>query len=108
MLQVIFYIRRGIMNDVEIMLKKLGRKTMFNVSDEEMPALVEEYNVFMSHVKALEAIQTDNVEPLAFPYEIETTFLREDEANHVISREDALQNAKVKQDNQVKVPKVVG
>lgn len=96
------------MNDTEKMLKELGHKTMFNVSEEEMPALIEEYNVFMSHVQALAAIDTDGVEPLAFPYEIETTFLREDVADHLISREEALQNAKNVQENQIKVPKVVG
>lgn len=96
------------MNETEMMLKQLGRKTMFDVSDEEIPALVEEYNVFMSHVKALEAIDTTGVEPLAFPYEIETTFLRDDEETYTIHREEALQNAKSVQDNQIKVPKVVG
>lgn len=96
------------MNETEMMLKQLGRKTMFDVSDEEMPALIEEYNVFMSHVKALEAIDTTGVDPLAFPYEIETTFLRDDEDTYTISREEALQNAKSIQDNQIKVPKVVG
>ncbi len=48
------------------------------------------------------------IEPLAFPYEIETTFLREDVADHIISREDALKNAHDVQENQIKVPKVVG
>ena len=96
------------MNDTEKMLKELGRKTMFNVSDAEMPALLEEYTVFMSHVQALEAIDTEGIEPLAFPYEIETTFLREDVADHIISREDALKNAHDVQENQIKVPKVVG
>lgn len=96
------------MNDKERMLKELGLKTMFNISDDEMPELVNEYNVFMSHVEALEAINTDNVDPLAFPYEIEMTYLREDEPTHIISREDALKNAKSVLDNQIKVPKVVG
>lgn len=96
------------MNDTEMMLKALARKTMFEISDEEMPALVEEYNVFMNHVKALENIDTSDVEPLAFPYEIETTYLREDVASSVISRDDALKNAKSVQDHQIKVPKVVG
>lgn len=96
------------MNEKEKMLKELGLKTMFNISDDEMPALVNEYNVFMSHVEALEAINTDDVAPLAFPYEIEMTFLREDEPTHIISREDALKNAKSVLDNQIKVPKVVG
>lgn len=96
------------MSDIKVMLKDLGRKTMFNVTDEEMDALIEEYNIFMSHVQALEEINTDGVEPLAFPYVVETTFLREDIPNHVISREEALKNASSVLDNQIKVPKVVG
>ena len=50
----------------------------------------------------------EGVEPLAFPYVVETTFLREDEPNHVISTEDALKNCKTVQRNQIRVPKVVG
>lgn len=96
------------MNETEMMLKQLGRKTMFNVSDEEMPALVEEYNVFMSHVKALEAIDTEGVEPLAFPYVVETTYLRDDEETYFITREEALKNASSVLEHQIKVPKVVG
>ncbi len=96
------------MENSKKMLKQLGLKAMFSITDEEMPALLEEYEVFMNHVKALEAIDTTDVEPLAFPYEIETTFLRDDETTRTIDREDALKNAKCVQDYQVKVPKVVG
>ena len=38
------------MESKEEMLKKLGLKTMFNISDEEMPELVEEYDIFMNHL----------------------------------------------------------
>ncbi|WP_455682084.1 Asp-tRNA(Asn)/Glu-tRNA(Gln) amidotransferase subunit GatC [Thomasclavelia sp.] len=96
------------MGSKEEMLKKLGLKTMFNISDEEMPELIEEYDIFMNHVAVLEKIDTEGKEPLAYPYEIETSFLREDEPVDVISREDVLKNAKSVQDNQIKVPKVVG
>lgn len=96
------------MGSKEEMLKKLGLKTMFNISDEEMPELIEEYDIFMNHVAVLEKIDTKGKEPLAYPYEIETSFLREDEPVDVISREDVLKNAKSVQDNQIKVPKVVG
>ncbi|MFQ8705618.1 MAG: Asp-tRNA(Asn)/Glu-tRNA(Gln) amidotransferase subunit GatC [Thomasclavelia sp.] len=96
------------MGSKEEMLKKLGLKTMFNISDEEMPELVEEYDIFMNHVAVLEKIDTEGKEPLAYPYEIETSFLREDKPVDVISREDVLKNAKSVQDNQIKVPKVVG
>lgn len=95
------------MENKEAMLKKLGLKTMFNISDEEMPELIEEYDIFMNHVAVLEKIDTEGVEPLAYPYEIETTFLREDEPVDTISREDVLKNAKCVEDNQIKVPKVV-
>lgn len=77
------------MESKEEMLKKLGLKTMFNISDVEMPVLVDEYDIFMNHVAVLEEIDTEGVEPLAYPYEIETTFLRDDEANCIISLEDA-------------------
>lgn len=95
------------MENKEAMLKKLGLKTMFNISDEEMPELIEEYDIFMNHVAVLEKIDTESVDPLAYPYEIETTFLREDEPVDIISREDVLKNAKCVEDNQIKVPKVV-
>ena len=96
------------MESKEEMLKKLGLKTMFNISDGEMPELVDEYDIFMNHVAVLEEIDTEGVEPLAYPYEIETTFLRDDEPIDIISLEDALSNAKSVQENQIKVPKVVG
>lgn len=95
------------MENKEAMLKKLGLKTMFNISDEEMPELIEEYDIFMNHVAVLEKIDTAGVEPLAYPYEVETTFLREDEPVDLISREEVLKNAKCVEDNQIKVPKVV-
>ena len=94
------------MESKEEMLKKLGLKTMFNISDGEMPELVDEYDIFMNHVAVLEEIDTEGIEPLA--YEIETTFLRDDEPIDIISLEDALSNAKSVQENQIKVPKVVG
>ena len=84
------------------------KRQMFNITDAEMPELVEEYEIFMNHVAVLEKIDTDGKAPLAYPYEIETCFLRDDEPIDVISREDVLKNAKSIQDNQIKVPKVVG
>ena len=83
------------MESKEEMLKKLGLKTMFNISDGEMPELVDEYDIFMNHVAVLEEIDTEGSEPLAYPYEIETTFLRDDEPIDIISLEDALSMLKV-------------
>lgn len=96
------------MESKEEMLRKLGLKTMFNISDDEMLELIEEYDIFMNHVAVLEKIDTEGKEPLAYPYEVETSFLRDDEPIDVISREDVLKNAKSIQDKQIRVPKVVG
>lgn len=96
------------MNETEKMLKALGLKTMFDISEKEMPALVKEYEVFMNHVEVLDKIDTTNVEIMAYPYEIETTFLREDEPCNIKPIEEILENAPSVQDNQIKMPKVVG
>lgn len=96
------------MNETEMMLKQLGKKTMFDISEQEMPALVQEYEVFMHHVEVLNHIDTTDVEVLAYPYEIETTFLREDEVTNVKEVSEVLKNAPSIQDNQIKMPKVVG
>ena len=92
------------MEDLNEKLKKLALKTMFRLSDEEMPAMLEEYDVFMHHVQALEAIDTSDVEPLCFPYEIETTYLRED----VVDVKTVLANGPDVVEDQIRVPKVVG
>ena len=96
------------MEELNEKLKQLALRTMFRLSDEEMPMMIKEYEVFMHHVKALEAIDTDGVEPLYFPYELETTFLREDEPNDVVDVETILSNGPDVVENQIRVPKVVG
>lgn len=95
------------MEDKVKMLKNIGLKTMFKISDDEVDDLVNEYEVFMAQVKALEAIDTSGIEPLAYPYEIETTYLREDIPTDIISNSDVLKNAGSVEDGQIKVPKVV-
>lgn len=88
-------------------LKELGLKTMFEIKDEELEALKEDYMIFMNHVKALEVIDTKGVEPMYYPYEIETSYLRDDEQTYTISKEEVLNNSKEVKEGMVKVPKVV-
>lgn len=96
------------MDELDAMLKKLALKTMFRLSDEEMPEMRKEYDVFCHHVQALEAINTDGVEPLCFPYEIETTYLRPDVVTDVANVEEVLENAPETAGQEVRLPKVVG
>ena len=96
------------MNELENKLKALALKTMFSLTDEEMPEMINEYDVFMHHVEALEDIDTDGVAPLCFPYEQITTFLREHEPCDVVEVKELLGNGPDVVENQIRVPKVVG
>lgn len=91
----------------EKMLLEVAKKTMFNIREDEMRDLIDEYDTFMHHVEVLEQIDTTDVAPLSYPYEIETSFLREDIPNNTITTKEALANAKSVLDGQIKVPKVV-
>ena len=44
---------------------------------------------------------------MVYPFEEETSFLREDEVGHVLSQQEALENAKSVRAGHVHVPKVV-
>ena len=58
-------------------------------------------------VELFEKIDTTGVEPMVYPFEEATTFLREDIEEDVLSQEDALKNVKDVRMGHVHVPKVV-
>jgi aspartyl-tRNA(Asn)/glutamyl-tRNA(Gln) amidotransferase subunit C len=89
-------------------LKDAANRLLFDMSNEEYQTLYEEFGILtkqmkkIGQVKGLEAYQ-----PMTFPFEVTTSYLREDEPSEPLSREEALKNAGSKQDNQIKLPKVV-
>lgn len=87
--------------------QKLANQLMFDLKDEEITELQEEFVTLQKQIALLEQIDTEGVEEMIYPFEAETSFLREDEVSHVISREDALRNAKAVMAGHVHVPKVV-
>lgn len=87
--------------------RKLARDIMFDLTDEEVEDLKVEFKALEQQVELLDEIDTTNVEEMVFPYEIITTFIREDEVAHVISHEDAMKNVKSVKIAHVHVPKVV-
>lgn len=89
------------------LLKKLANQLMFDVSDEEIVELQKEFEKLSEQMELLNKIDTEGVEEMVYPFEEPTTFLREDEVDVVISKEDALVNAKRVKDDYVLVPKVV-
>ena len=89
-------------------LKEAANKLMFDMSEEQYAVLLSEFDVLTQQMQVLGEIEgLDEVAPMTFPYEIYTTFLREDIPDESISKEDALRNAKDVVEGQIKLPKVV-
>lgn len=88
-------------------VKKLAKMLMFELSDKEAQEIIDEFKTFDCQLSLLEKIDTEGVDEMIYPFDDETSFLREDKADHLLSQDDALKNApKVKQGHIV-VPKVV-
>ena len=90
-------------------LKDAANRLLFDMSDEEYATLLAEFNVLTKQMETIGKIEgLDGYEPMTFPFECETTFLRDDEPTEPLDRDDALSNAGSVMDNQIKLPKVVG
>ncbi|MDY5997678.1 MAG: Asp-tRNA(Asn)/Glu-tRNA(Gln) amidotransferase subunit GatC [Erysipelotrichaceae bacterium] len=87
--------------------KKLAHQLMFDLSDDEVKDIMNEFETLTEQLKLLEKIDTANVEEMVYPFEDETSFLREDVVSNVISQQDALANVKNSTEGHFVVPKVV-
>ncbi|MCR0568670.1 Asp-tRNA(Asn)/Glu-tRNA(Gln) amidotransferase subunit GatC [[Clostridium] innocuum] len=87
--------------------KKLAHDIMFDLNDEEVSELQEEFKVLLQQIELLNGIDTEGVEEMIYPFEAETTFLREDSVDNIIPQESALLNVKSAKAGHVHVPKVV-
>ncbi len=87
--------------------KKLANQIMFDLSDEEVSELQEDFKTLTKQMELLNCISTENVEPMVYPFEEETHFLREDVVSNQITQEEVLRNAPKVADGQIVVPKVV-
>lgn len=85
----------------------LAHQLMFDLSDQEAEDIVKEFETLRQQMTLLDAIDTDAVEPMVYPFEEETSFLREDVVTHVITQEEALENVKDKIEGHFVLPKVV-
>lgn len=87
--------------------KHLAHQLMFDVNETEIAQLQEEFETLERQILLLERIDTTGVEPMVYPFEAETTYLRADEVSQTLSREAALSNAQSVMAGHVHVPKVV-
>ena len=92
----------------EEVLKDASHRLLFDISDEEMKLLLNEFDVLIKQFELLKDIENVNeVAPMTFPYKIFNDYLREDVPSDVLTKEEALKNAKNVKDGQIKLPKVV-
>ena len=83
---------------------KLANDLKFDLSDEE---LKKDFVAVEEQVSLFEKVDTEGVEPMVYPFEAPTTFLREDVVSDVLTQEEALTNVKDARMGHVHVPKVV-
>ena len=90
-------------------LKECANKLMFDISDEQVNKLYDEFSVIVKQMSLIGEIPgVDDASPMTFPFDVTNTFLREDVAGKPIDRDEVLRNAKDVVDGQIRLPKVVG
>lgn len=87
--------------------KKLANQIMFDLSDQEVEDLQNDFKTMIQQMEILNEINTEGVEPMAYPFENETHYLRDDKVSNVLTQDEALKNAPKVGGQQVIVPKVV-
>lgn len=87
-------------------IEHIAKLARLKVSPEEATEYGEQLTKVLAHFQQISKLNTDNVEPLVTPSEIEF-YLREDEAKAPLQTEELLKNAPEKAGNLFKVPPVV-
>lgn len=87
--------------------RKLASDLKFDLSDEEIEELKNDFKAVEAQVELFDSVDTEGVEPMVYPFEEATVFLREDETGDVLSRDEALANAPDVRMGHIHVPKVV-
>ena len=89
-------------------LKESANKLMFDLSDEQLDTLLNEFDVILKQMDLIGEIKgVDQAEPMTFPFEVTVDYLRDDEAKNQITREEALKNSGDVVEGQIRLPKVV-
>lgn len=87
--------------------RKLANDLRFDLSDAEIEELKKDFIAVEAQVDLFDTIDTTGVEPMVYPFETPTVFLREDEIDDVLLQQEALSNVKDVRMGHVHVPKVV-
>ena len=88
-------------------VQELANDLMFSVNDDEIKDIINEFESLDKMISFFDSINTDKVEEMVYPLDVETTYLREDKEDNKISQEEALANVKKTKQGHILVPKVV-
>jgi len=88
-------------------IKDLALNIMFDVNDDEIQEIENDFINLEKMLEQVEAINTDGVEEMVYPFSGPFNYFREDETSNVLSQDDALSNVKKVKQGHVVVPKVV-
>ncbi len=76
------------------------------LNEQELPVMTEQMNKILQYMEQLNELDTEDVQPLAHPLQMENVF-REDVRQPSLKPEEALANAPERKGNYFSVPKVV-
>ena len=89
-------------------LKDAAHRLLFDMSEEEYDTLLDEFSIIIKQMNVIgEHPEIDNFEPMTFPFDSTTDYLREDIPFTPLTKTEALRNANNKVGGQIKLPKVV-
>lgn len=89
-------------------LKKYASDLNFSMNEEEYITLSQEFDIFLKQMELIGNIPNiEKIKPLTHPFAINSD-LREDKVTENLSKELAFSNTKNKENNTVKLPRIVG
>ena len=86
-------------------VKHVAKLAELEFSDEEIKKITPQLDKILEHVARISAVNTDNVEPTSHVLDIKNVF-RDDNPSDTISKEEALKNAPLEQDDGFRVPRI--
>ncbi len=93
----------------EEVLRAVADKLMFDITDEQCQSLLIEFNTILKQMELIGEIPNiDDYSPMTFPFDVTSSYLREDIPSKPLDKKEALKNAKDVKDGQIRLPKVVG
>ena len=88
--------------------KDQANQLRFSLSDAEAQDIKNEFDVLIDQMDLLNKIDTEGIEPMVYPFDEETSFMREDVADQVLPVQEVLKNAPKTKNGFFVTQKVVG